>query len=71
MIKIFKIISIIIFISFSFKSLFANDIGSIEANKLLIALVAQPLAQPPQPPQQPLPFQTLFVFSFIEVKRCF
>ena len=34
MIKIFKIISFIIFISFSFKSLFANDIGSIEANKL-------------------------------------
>ena len=34
MIKIFKIISFIIFISFSFKSLLANDIGPIEANKL-------------------------------------
>ena len=34
MIKIFKIISFIFFISFSFKSLLANDIGPIEAIKL-------------------------------------
>ena len=34
MIKIFKIISFIIFISFSFQSLLAKDIGPIEANKL-------------------------------------
>ena len=34
MIKIFKIISFIIFISFSIKSLLAKDISPIEANKL-------------------------------------
>ena len=34
MIKIFKIISFIIFISFPFQSLLAKDIGPIEANKL-------------------------------------